>query len=132
MAELRRSARHEEAYNPTPTGGFGCGSGHRDLPAEAPGFRAGICTPFHFYNLKSERETNLMIYPFQIMDNTLIKYLQLNPDAAIEKINSIVDKIKNVNGLFISLWHNSSLSNTREWAGWESVYENMILKIKNR
>ena len=35
------------------------------------GFRAGICSPFRFYNLLEEKETDLVVYPFQVMDVTL-------------------------------------------------------------
>jgi hypothetical protein len=30
-----------------------------------------------------------------------------------------------VNGTFISLWHNESLSDYRNWEGWKNVYEEM-------
>ena len=94
--------------------------------ASQVGFRAGICNPFPFYNLKKEEARELIIYPFQVMDGTLNHYLKLNPNEAIEKINKIISEIKKVNGTFISLWHNSSLSEQKNWKGWTEVYNKLI------
>lgn len=90
------------------------------------GFRAGTCTPFNFYDLYNEKETGLKIYPFQVMDVTLNQYLKLNVDEAVEKIESIIQKVKEVNGTFVSLWHNESLSDHGYWKGWEPVYKRML------
>ena len=35
---------------------------------DEPGFRSGIARPYFFYNLIEERQTNLRIIPFQVMD----------------------------------------------------------------
>ncbi len=90
------------------------------------GFRAGTCTPFNFYDLYNEKETELKIYPFQVMDTTLNQYLKLDVDQAVKKIMEIIQKVKDVNGTFISLWHNESLSDHGYWKGWEPVYKKML------
>jgi hypothetical protein len=46
--------------------------------ASHPGFRAGTCTPFFFYDLPREQPTTLKVVPFQMMDVMLRDYLQLN------------------------------------------------------
>lgn len=94
--------------------------------ADAPGFRAGICNSFNFYDLLAEQETNLRIFPFVVMDTTLRQYLQLTRDESLEKIRELVEKTRQVNGTFISLWHNESLSDEKEWKGWKSIYEDMV------
>ncbi len=96
--------------------------------ASKTGFRAGTCTPFRFYNLVKEQATNLTIYPFQIMDISLMQYLRLSPDGAIKKCSEIIEKIKSVDGLFVSLWHNESLSDHGVWKGWRRVFEAMVKK----
>ncbi len=96
------------------------------------GFRAGTCTPFNFYDLLNEKETELKIYPFQIMDVTLHEYLKLSVDEAVEKIRDIITKVKEVKGTFISLWHNESLSDHGYWKGWEPVYKKMLEIIFER
>jgi hypothetical protein len=94
--------------------------------ASRVGFRAGTCTPFHFYDLMNEAETPLVIYPFQIMDRTLKDYMKLNPAQAIQKINEIISEVRAINGTFISIWHNDTFSDAGEWKGWLDVYENLL------
>ncbi len=90
------------------------------------GFRASICSSFNFYDLEMEVETNLRIHPFAFMEGTLRDYLSINADRAMDYIKPLIDEVKAVNGTFISLWHNESLSNQRRWVGWQQIYEDMI------
>ena len=94
--------------------------------ASRPGFRAGTCTPFRFYDLSTETETGLNIHPFQIMDGTLNQYMHLSPLEAIDCISRINNEVRKVNGTFISLWHNESLSEMHEWSGWQDVFLGLI------
>ena len=90
------------------------------------GFRAGTCTPFYFYDLDLEVETNLKIHPFAIMEGTLKYYMDIGPQHAMAHYRRLIDEVKMVNGDFISLWHNDSLNNYKQWKGWKSVFEEMI------
>ncbi len=90
-----------------------------------PGFRAGICTPFFFYDLEKEKTTNLLIVPFQIMDGTLCHYLRLSPKDAITEIENIMQEVKNVGGTFVSVWHNETVNNKGLWEGYQQVFEKM-------
>lgn len=94
--------------------------------ADATGFRAGTCTPFPFYDLQTETETNLMVYPFQVMDGTLNHYQKLSVLEALETMSLLINEVKKVNGTFISLWHNESLGEMREWEGWRVVYQQLL------
>ncbi len=94
--------------------------------AALPGFRAGICDTYNFYDLELDVETKLRLHPFAVMDGTLRDYLQLTPGDAINRIKKIMDEVKKVNGTFISLWHNESLSDTKRWKGWRRVYEALL------
>jgi hypothetical protein len=89
------------------------------------GFRAGICTPFYFYDLQNETATNLLFVPFQVMDGTLRHYLNLSPDAAFERIENIMNEVKKVGGTFVSIWHNETVNNLGEWKGFRTVFEKM-------
>jgi hypothetical protein len=95
-----------------------------------PGFRAGTCTPFYFYDLNNERETSLKIYPFQIMDRTLKDYLCLSPQETTRKISNLIKEVKNVNGTLITIWHNDSFSDTGEWEGWLEVYQKLLEYVR--
>jgi len=97
--------------------------------AVQPGFRAGICSSFLFYDLDQEEETKLRVHPFMFMDGTIRKYLKLKPSEAMSAIVPLIDEVKAVNGTFISLWHNESLGTSALWKDWFKVYENMISYI---
>lgn len=94
--------------------------------AGEPGFRAGICNSFLFYDLETERETNLRLHPFCLMEGTLRDYKNVDAMDAMKFIKPLIEEVKNVNGTFISLWHNESLSDKKRWIGWRKVYEDMI------
>ena len=94
--------------------------------AQEIGFRAGICTSYYWYDLQKEEETQLMIHPFAIMDATLNFYMQVSPDKVIEKVKPIIDEVKKVEGTFMSLWHNESLSEKGKWKAWRNVYEEIV------
>jgi hypothetical protein len=92
------------------------------------GFRAGICTPFYFYDLENESQTNLKIVPFQVMDVTLRRYLEYSPAKATDEILELMEEVRKVKGTFVSVWHNESVSDTQEWKGWRKVFETMNQK----
>ncbi|MDD3876584.1 MAG: polysaccharide deacetylase family protein [Bacteroidales bacterium] len=97
--------------------------------ASNTGFRAGTCKPFYFFDLDKNESSCLKINPLSVMEGTLNDYLKKTPEEASEIINKQIEHVKNVNGLFVSLFHNESLSETNQWIGWRNVYENMIKTI---
>lgn len=98
--------------------------------ADSCGFRAGVCNAYPFYNLELEQKMPLVIVPFQIMDGTLNQYLKLTPEEALLEIKKMIREVKNVKGIFVSLWHNSSLSEMREWKGWRIVYKELLTLMR--
>ncbi len=63
------------------------------------------------------------------MDGTLNQYKEFEPEEAFVKIEFYIERVRSVNGTFISLWHNSSLSEKGEWEGWSRVYLDMIKSL---
>ncbi|MCB0514925.1 MAG: polysaccharide deacetylase family protein [Chitinophagales bacterium] len=96
--------------------------------ASAVGFRAGIASAFYFYNINLEIKTDLRVYPFCIMDVTLKEYLQLKPQKAQKLIYKLIEQVRKVNGLFIFIWHNHTISDYDDWQGWQQVYINTLEK----
>jgi len=94
--------------------------------ASEPGFRAGTCDSYFFYDLDLETATKLKIHPFTVMEGTYKDYLYLGAEESLTRIKKLIDQVKAVDGTFISLWHNESLSNSKRWIGWQKVYEEMI------
>ena len=87
------------------------------------GFRAATCTPFYFFNLATNERTNVKIHPFAFMDTTLAQYNKLSAKDSLQKILQIMKWVKEVEGPFIGLWHNSSFTETGIWKGWKNVFE---------
>jgi hypothetical protein len=94
--------------------------------AEKSGFRASICSPYYFYDLDTEVETKLQLFPFTVMEATYQYYKNTSPEKTIEEIKTLMQKVKDVDGTFISVWHNESLSDKGIWTGWKIVYEKML------
>lgn len=90
------------------------------------GFRAGICSSFNFYDLALDFETKLRVFPFACMDVALKNGMGLSPQAAFEKIKELAEETQKVNGMFVSVWHNESLSDEMEWKSWRDVYEKTL------
>ena len=97
--------------------------------AQHYGFRAGTCTPFYFYDLDFEIQTPLKIMPFAVMDGTLKDYLNLSTKRSFDVIYKLADEVKKVNGTFITVFHNESVSGYGRWKGWSEKFEEMIKRI---
>lgn len=88
------------------------------------GFRAGTCTPFFFYDLDFEIQTPLKIYSYHMMDFSMLKiHSQLDKKQALQ---SMISRIKKVNGEFIPVFHNYTFSDLDRWKGFKELF-NLIL-----
>tara|TARA_R110001583_G_scaffold1708_10_gene13267 strand:+ start:14509 stop:15738 length:1230 start_codon:yes stop_codon:yes gene_type:complete len=88
------------------------------------GFRAGSCTPFLFYDLDFEVQTPLKIWPYHLMDYSLLKTHSLLDKKKV--LNEIIDEIKKVNGEFVPVFHNYTFSDDERWKGFKELF-NVIL-----
>lgn len=98
-------------------------------PDEA-GFRAGIARPYYFYDIINETRTNLMIVPFQIMDAALYNHKKLSPESAMDVISGMINETRSAGGLFVSIWHNTTLLDDEKWRRWREVFEFTIINQK--
>ncbi len=98
--------------------------------AELPGFRAGTCSEFYFYDLLEDKETELLLHPVTFMEGTFTEDMQLSPEAALIKMKQLADSVKKVNGQLISIWHNHSLSDQNEWKGMKAVHDAIAAYVK--
>lgn len=94
--------------------------------ASRPGFRAGIANSFLFYDLDHDLPTNLRVHPVILMDGTMRDYMNLSNEEVLSKATEIINEVKLVNGTFISLWHNETLSDKKRWKGWNEIYRKII------
>ncbi|MGB0895901.1 MAG: polysaccharide deacetylase family protein [Flavobacteriaceae bacterium] len=86
-----------------------------------PGFRAGTCTPFYFYDLDYEMQTPLKLTPFCALD--FIYKAQKN---AVNEISKLIDEVKKVNGTFAIVVHNYTFSDEEDWLGWRKIYTQVL------
>jgi hypothetical protein len=94
--------------------------------ASQVGFRAGTSNAYYFYDLEMEVATSMRIHPFAVMEGTFKYYMNLGPEESKVAIRSLIEEVKAVDGTFISLWHNDSISEYGDWLGWRAVYEYML------
>ena len=96
---------------------------------DAIGFRAGTCFPFRPFDVEKRREMNLWELPLLLMDVTLLNYMRLRKEDAAKRIYNLIDRVKQVGGVFVTLWHGLTfeMDNNHET---RSLYESMIAYAK--
>ncbi|MBT8254059.1 MAG: hypothetical protein HKN00_03280 [Flavobacteriaceae bacterium] len=88
------------------------------------GFRAGTCTPFLFYDIDYEIQTPLVIYPYHLMDYTLLDYNSLLDKK--EALSRLIQKVKAVKGTFIPVFHNYTFSSEERWKGFRELFSDIL------
>ena len=90
------------------------------------GFRAGTSTPFKFYDLEAENETDLKVFPFIFMDTTLKIYMKKRSKDVLPYLKPIIEEVKTVGGYLIFIFHNESIGAEKKWKNWSNTYEEII------
>jgi len=93
------------------------------------GFRASVASPFYWYDLEKEETTYLLLYPFCYMEANSYYEQHHSPQQALEEMRQYYLAVKNVNGVFISIWHNTFLGTEERFAGWREAYQQFIAEI---
>jgi hypothetical protein len=62
----------------------------------------------------------------QVMDETLHDCKKLDPVASKEMILKLINETRKVGGLFVSIWHNTSLLDNQDCQGQREVFEFML------
>jgi hypothetical protein len=70
--------------------------------------------------------TPLRLFPFCFMDANSYYEQQYTPGKAMIEVNMYYRRIRKVNGLMVTIWHNSILGQDTEFAGWRQVYETFL------
>lgn len=81
---------------------------------EMPGFRAGICLPYRWFDVEKDKISDLTIFPGCIMETTFRDDLNIAAQLTIDWYLRTWEAVKQVNGCFISIWHNDSLQDFLE------------------
>ncbi|HNQ62152.1 MAG TPA: polysaccharide deacetylase family protein [Bacteroidia bacterium] len=100
--------------------------------AAEPGFRAGTCNTYRYFDLVYDCMAPLKIHPFVVMDATLNLYKKISPSEVMSFVGPLLKEVKRVNGTFCILWHNESISDKKPWEGWKDVYEEIIKAVYSK
>ncbi len=94
--------------------------------SDRPGFRAGTCTPFRWYDLEQERISGLMLHPFAAMDSALHDHMELRPKEGAAEMIAMSNAVRSVSGTFTSVWHDRFLSGHGAWKGWPEAFQMVV------
>ena len=87
------------------------------------GFRASVSSPFPWYDLEEDRETELVVHPFCWMDANSYYEQLYTPAQAFAELKSYHDIVKKTGGQLMTISHNNFFSDEPGFAGWKEVYE---------
>jgi hypothetical protein len=93
------------------------------------GFRASVCSPFYWYDLEKEQQTELMVFPFCYMEANSFYEQKFSAQQAFEEMFHYYNVVKSVNGHFIMIWHNSFLGTDKLYSGWRDIYQQFIKEV---
>ena len=94
------------------------------------GFKAGTCLPFYYFDFVSNSQKQLLTVPFCIMDGAYYNYLRKQPREAEKETLDFIDEIKNVNGLFVSVFQDRTFSEST-FPGWKALYTRLQEKLNS-
>lgn len=92
------------------------------------GFRASVAASFYWYDITAEEKTALRIFPFCFMDANSFYEQQMNAEESLEELMQYYEKIKNTEGLMITIFHNNFLGEG-QFSGWKEMYLKFITQV---
>lgn len=93
------------------------------------GFRASVASAFYWYDLEREQATELLLYPFCFMDANSFFEQKDSPEQALAEMRQYCKEVKDVDGILITLWHNTFLGTDSLFKGWREAYAQFISGI---
>lgn len=90
------------------------------------GFRASYCMPFPWYDLSTEQQTDLTVYPFCYMEANSLFEQKISPEEALSEIEQYCAVTKQFNGIFITIFHNHLLTEEPLQIAWRQMYQQFL------
>ena len=97
---------------------------------DKPGFRCGVCYEFPVFNILTRKQLNLIEKPLIVMEGSFITYQNISPTMMSDEIQNLVNKVKEFNGNFVFLWHNSAF-NIGKSKKYQHLYKTIVNKNSN-
>lgn len=95
--------------------------------ADHVGFRSGVCYPFSTYDLLNRKKLDLIERPLIVMDGSLVTYQKSNLKKSIQLVQVLKSRVKNYNGEFVFLWHNSAFA-TKTWSNYYDLLKELYAR----
>jgi len=76
--------------------------------ADHNGFRCGVCFPYKPFDVMADRKMDIWELPLIVMDKQSSDYQDTNPEYIFQRTKRLINTVKNHNGVFVLLTHNSS------------------------
>lgn len=96
--------------------------------ASGAGYRAGTFTPFYYYDLATEKQTELLIVPFVVMDGIYFIYSDSGVAEAEKQMLKLAEEAKQLNGIFITVFHERTFDEDR-YPGFGELYRKLNEKL---
>ncbi|MEM1338276.1 MAG: polysaccharide deacetylase family protein [Bacteroidota bacterium] len=87
------------------------------------GFRAGTCTPFHFYDINMELQQPIKVHPFVFSDYALQQCK--TEEEVFSKLDPIYRNIKMLKGDFVMVFSNELLGSKHK-IDWIKLYQSLL------
>ena len=71
----------------------------------------------------------MVVFPFCYMDANSYYEQHFSHEQALAEMKHYHEIIKQVNGEFITIWHNHFLGTDKMFEGWKEVYEMLCLSV---
>ena len=93
------------------------------------GFRASVASPFYWYDLEKENQTELMLFPFCYMEANSFYEQKYTAQQGLAEMRHYHKVVQSIGGTFIMIWHNQFLGTDKLFEGWKGVYEQFIKEV---
>lgn len=93
------------------------------------GFRCGVCLPYRVFDLQRGCMLPLWEIPLTATDANLMAGRKEGEEGrALEDVKALISTVRDSGGVFVLLWHNTSL----ETASWRRTYAEVVEHIASR
>jgi len=90
---------------------------------DTPGFRAGTCIPFLFYDLDFEIKTPLTVHPIALTTGAFHDH---TPEQILQVFNEAFEQVALVGGTFSMVFNNQDFSFTRGKKVWRDLFSETL------
>ncbi len=92
------------------------------------GFRASVASPFHWYDVEQDTQTNLLVNPYCFMEANSFFEQHYSAAQAATELQQYHDVLKSTGGRLITIFHNHFVTEQPQWIDWRNMYATFLEK----